>query len=102
MSKVKTNCLAKADRLASGTALIMQYFKNSSESETSDPISPTPDQPVLAEAVPTAVEIRETALIAGIKKLKKLLRLSRQVPVGQNLMRHMAILYFMQFQTYRL
>jgi len=82
-------------KAATGTALITQHFKDPSET-IDNATSSAPGQPVLVEAVPTAAETKEAALVAGIKELKKLLR-----SIGQNLMRHTAVLYFMELQLQR-
>jgi len=57
-------------KAATGTALITQYFKDPSET-IDNATSSAPEQPVLVEAVPTAAEIKEAALVAGVKELKE-------------------------------
>ena len=48
----------------------------------------------MVEPVPSISDVRTTA----IQGLKKLLRSGKRAPAGQNLMRHMAVHYFLQLQ----
>ena len=79
---------------ATGSAVITQYFNKVSESETVE--EPVTNRTVV-EPVPSISDVRTTA----IHELKKLLRSSKSAPTGQNLMRHMAVLYFLQLQLKR-
>ncbi|KAF8424326.1 hypothetical protein EV426DRAFT_716937 [Tirmania nivea] len=83
---------------ATGTALITEYFKNPNTSEVPSDLSV---QPAVAGAVPTQAENKERDLESAVENLKKLLRSKKGAPVGQNLMRHTAVLRFMQLQLKR-
>ncbi|KAF8423899.1 hypothetical protein EV426DRAFT_711134 [Tirmania nivea] len=83
---------------ATGTALITEYFKNPNTSEVPSDLSV---QPAVVGAVPTQAENKERDLESAVEDLKKLLRSKKGAPVGQNLMRHTAVLRFMQLQLKR-
>ena len=87
-----------------GTAVITQFFKSTvAEENVSESVSEPMPEPSSASLVTVqpSIDVQTTTLQSAIGTLKKLLRSNHLAPVGQNLMRHVAVLHFLQLQLKR-